>query len=89
MAEPSKEQATVWRGGGRRWFTRTAACRAEARSFLKREIDAMGEEGIPTSMWMREVALLTQQIAAGHEPTLDWDAAQERNRAALSQEDGR
>ena len=29
------ETATVYRGGGRRWFTQAAACRAEARARLK------------------------------------------------------
>jgi hypothetical protein len=29
------ETATVYRGGGRRWFTPQAACRAEARARLK------------------------------------------------------
>ncbi len=29
------ESATVYRGGGRRWFTKTAAERAEARKLLK------------------------------------------------------
>lgn len=31
----STETATVYRGGGRRWFTRQAACRAEARAKIK------------------------------------------------------
>lgn len=29
------ETATVYRGGGRRWFTKKAACRADARARLK------------------------------------------------------
>lgn len=29
------ETATVYRGGGRRWFTKMAACRAEAKARLK------------------------------------------------------
>ena len=33
------ETATVYRGGGRRWFTVQAACRAEARAKLKLNCD--------------------------------------------------
>lgn len=33
------ETATVYRGGGRRWFTKRAACRAEARAKLKSRCD--------------------------------------------------
>jgi hypothetical protein len=33
------EPATVFRGGGRRWFTLRAACRAEARELLKKHCD--------------------------------------------------
>jgi hypothetical protein len=29
------EAATVYRGGGRRWFTKLSACRAEARAKIK------------------------------------------------------
>ena len=35
----SKETATVYRGGGRRWFTMRAACRAEAKAKLKSKCD--------------------------------------------------
>lgn len=36
----TQETAVVYRGGGRRWFTLDAACRAEARSaLLKRSRD--------------------------------------------------
>jgi hypothetical protein len=28
------EQATVYRGGGRRWFTKAAAIKAEAKAYL-------------------------------------------------------
>lgn len=31
----TKEQATVYRGGGRRWLTRRAAIRAEAVAIIK------------------------------------------------------
>jgi hypothetical protein len=31
----SKETATVYRGGGRRWFTKKSACRAAARAKIK------------------------------------------------------
>lgn len=31
------ETATVYRGGGRRWLTKRAACRAEARAKIKRD----------------------------------------------------
>lgn len=32
---PTKEIATVYRGGGRRWFTLDAACRAQAKAKIK------------------------------------------------------
>ena len=32
----SSEQATVYRGGGRRWFTKRAAAKAEARALIFR-----------------------------------------------------
>lgn len=35
----STEQATVYRGGGRRWFTLQAAQRAEARTIIKRRCE--------------------------------------------------
>jgi hypothetical protein len=41
------ETATVYRGGGRRWFSVKAACRAEARARLKVdcECDYVDHEG--------------------------------------------
>ena len=33
------ETATVYRGGGRRWFSLKAACNAEARARLKKNCD--------------------------------------------------
>jgi len=33
------EQAKVFRGGGRRWFTPRAACRAEARAAIKQRCE--------------------------------------------------
>lgn len=33
------ETATVYRGGGRRWLTAAAACRAEARAKMKTRCD--------------------------------------------------
>ena len=33
------EPATVFRGGGRRWFTLRAACRAEAAALFKKHCD--------------------------------------------------
>lgn len=38
----TKEIATVYYGGGRRWFTLDAACRAEAFRSLKRRAHARG-----------------------------------------------
>lgn len=35
MSAVTVEVATVYRGGGRRWLTAKAACRAEARAKLK------------------------------------------------------
>lgn len=31
------ESATVYRGGGRRWFTKRAACKAEARAKINKD----------------------------------------------------
>jgi hypothetical protein len=39
------EVATVFRGGGRRWFTRAAAERAEARTILKRRCECESGDG--------------------------------------------
>lgn len=33
------ENAAVFRGGGRRWFTLRAACKAEARTLLNKHCD--------------------------------------------------
>lgn len=43
----STETATVYRGGGRRWFTKNAACKAEARAKIKTkcECDYIDHEG--------------------------------------------
>jgi hypothetical protein len=72
------ETAQVFRAGGRRWFTHKAACRAAARAFIKAEMRSMGEDGMPAVQWMREVALVAAQIAAGEPPSIDWDAAHVR-----------
>ena len=55
----AKETATVYRGGGRRWLTPQAACRAEARARLKvdcecdycdhPEMPGAGREDLPCS----------------------------------------
>lgn len=37
------QQATVYRGGGRRWFTRNAAIRAEARRLFGKRFRGMCE----------------------------------------------
>lgn len=39
------ETATVWRGGGRRWLTKLAAERAEARSTIKRRCECERGDG--------------------------------------------
>lgn len=45
------EDATVFRGGGRRWFTLRAACKAEARALLNKHCDCdhegWGREDLP------------------------------------------
>jgi hypothetical protein len=50
----TKETATVYRGGGRRWFTKKAACTAEARARLKADCgcdycdhEGYGRENLP------------------------------------------
>lgn len=57
---PTVEQATVYRGGGRRWFTLAAACRADARIKIKSrcecdycdhpEMPGAGTEHLPCSL---------------------------------------
>lgn len=42
MALVTSETATVYRGGGRRWFTIAAACRAEARKKVKKRWNDAG-----------------------------------------------
>jgi hypothetical protein len=42
-ATMGRETATVYRGGGRRWFSKNAAARAEARSVIRRRCEC--EEG--------------------------------------------
>ena len=43
----STETATVYRGGGRRWFTKLAACRAEARARIRERCEC--EAGCPVT----------------------------------------
>lgn len=54
---PTVEQATVYRGGGRRWLTRKAACKAEARAKIKTRCECdycdhglMGREHLTCSL---------------------------------------
>lgn len=49
LARIAAEQATVYRGGGRRWFTRKAAERAEARKAWKTRCEC--EEGNPAERY--------------------------------------
>lgn len=51
------EQATVYRGGGRRWFSLNAACRAEAKAIMKRKCECdyvdhenYGRQELPCSL---------------------------------------
>jgi len=44
MTRVRSEPATVYRGGGRRYLTLAAACRAEARAKVKQRLTGMGEE---------------------------------------------
>jgi hypothetical protein len=53
---PIAEQATVYRGGGRRWFSKKSACRAEAKAKIKSRCDceqidhgSMGVESVACS----------------------------------------
>lgn len=41
------EAATIYRGGGRRWLTLRAACRAEARMRYRSRCRKMGDEWNP------------------------------------------
>jgi hypothetical protein len=50
---PTAEQATVYRGGGRRWLTKRAACRAEARAKLRKRCECERGDHItpPVTCW--------------------------------------
>lgn len=74
------EIATVYRGGGRRYFSRASACRGEAKAIIRRSLREQGEDDMPSDMFHREVTRMALQIKAGLEPTLDWDEVHERDR---------
>lgn len=76
----SEEIAVVYRGGGQRYFTLKAACRAAARKLLRDLIRAQGEDGLPDLMFQREVARMTAELLRGEAMTFDWDEAYERAR---------
>lgn len=42
--QPAAETATIYRGGGRRWFTLRAACRAIARQRIYARFRASGDD---------------------------------------------
>lgn len=83
MAETSgyphieQEQALVWRGGGRRFFTREAALKNAAKAIVRKELLVMGEDGIPIEQFMAAVAQVRGQIERGETPEVDWDALPE------------
>lgn len=84
MAEYAKpEPAIVYRGGGRRYLTRKAAFRGEAKAMMRRFIRETGEDGIADSIFQREVARMAAQMERGKEPTFDWDDAYDAERAFM------
>lgn len=77
------EPAIVYRGGGRRFLTRKAALRAEAKAILRKAIHDAGEDGIEGDMFRRETTRMAAQMERGEEPTFDWDEANEAERAFM------
>lgn len=74
----TEESATVYSGGGRRYFTLKAACRGAAKQYLRELIRREGEDGIPELMFQREVARMAAELLRGDAMTFDWDEAWER-----------
>jgi hypothetical protein len=74
----SRETATVFRGGGRRFFTLNAALRAEAKKIIRLACDGMGENyrEIDVVCFHNEVTRLVSLMKAGvvvTEETIDFD----------------
>lgn len=78
----SEEVATVYAGGGRRYFTLKAAARGAAKKYMRDLIRAQGEDGLPEPMFQREVARMAAELLRGEAMTFDWDEAYERDREA-------
>lgn len=74
----SEEPATVYAGGGRRYFTLKAAARGAARKFMRDLIREQGEDSIPQEMFQREVGRMAAELLRGEKMTFDWDEANER-----------
>jgi len=77
------EAAIVYRGGGRRYLTRKAALRAEAKEIMRQAIRDGGEERVEETLFQREVARMAAQMERGEEPTFDWDEATDAERAFM------
>lgn len=77
------EPAIVYRGGGRRFLTRKAALRAEAKAILRKAIIDVGEVDMEGDMFQRETTRMAAQMERGEEPTFDWDEAKEAERAFM------
>lgn len=74
----SEEAATVFMGGGRRYFTLKAAARGAARKYMRDLIREQGEESVPEEMFQREVGRMAAELLRGEPMTFDWDEANER-----------
>ncbi len=72
-----QEQALVWRGGGRRFFTHEAALKNAAKAVVRNELRIMGEDSIPPEQFMAAAAQVRGQIERGETPEVDWDALPE------------
>lgn len=75
-----QETATVWTGGGRRFFTRKAAVRAAAKRIIRDYLRGTGDEPPDTPIFQAWVKDLVGKIERGERPELDPDAIE----AALS-----
>lgn len=51
MSAVKSSQATVYHGGGRRFFTLKAACRAQAKMLIRRRLHATDEEWADCLDW--------------------------------------
>lgn len=65
------ELATVWSGGGRRYFTRKAALRGAAKRIIRDYLRGTGDEQPETPVFQAWVTQLVGKIERGERPELE------------------